>query len=93
LNSTDTYKTIAYPTDEILFKEKSSKFYGYAFPVCNEEEVKQQLDDVRKNILVQFTFVMPTKSELKKSRTEPMMMANQVILQERLYMVKSNHME
>jgi uncharacterized YigZ family protein len=48
LNSTDTYKTIAYPTDEILFKEKSSKFYGYAFPVCNEEEVKQQLDDVRK---------------------------------------------
>jgi uncharacterized YigZ family protein len=48
LNSTDTFKTIALPTEEILFKEKSSKFYGYAFPVKSEEEVKQQLDDLRK---------------------------------------------
>ena len=48
MNSTDTYKTIAHPTEEILFKEKSSKFYGYAFPVTSEEEVKQQLDDLRK---------------------------------------------
>lgn len=48
MNSTDTFKTIALPTEEILFKEKSSKFYGYAFPVKSEEEVKQQLDDLRK---------------------------------------------
>lgn len=48
MNSTDTFKTIALPTEEILFKEKSSKFYGYAFPVTSEEEVKQQLDDLRK---------------------------------------------
>ena len=48
MNSTDTFKTIAHPTEEILFKEKSSKFYGYAFPVTSEEEVKQQLDDLRK---------------------------------------------
>lgn len=48
MNSTDTFKTIAFPTEEILFKEKSSKFYGYAFPVTSEEEVKQQLDDLRK---------------------------------------------
>lgn len=48
MNSTDTFKTIALPTEEILFKEKSSKFYGYAFPVTSEEEVKQKLDDLRK---------------------------------------------
>lgn len=48
MNSNDTFKTIALPTEEILFKEKSSKFYGYAFPVTSEEEVKQQLDDLRK---------------------------------------------
>jgi putative IMPACT (imprinted ancient) family translation regulator len=33
----DTYTTIAKATDEILFKEKSSKFYGYAFPIESEE--------------------------------------------------------
>ena len=36
----DTYKTIAFPSDEILFKEKNSKFFGYAFPVTTEEEIK-----------------------------------------------------
>ena len=46
--SSDTYKTIANPTEEILFKEKSSKFYGYAFPVSNEEEIKKHLDNLRK---------------------------------------------
>lgn len=46
--SSDTYKTIANPTEEILFKEKSSKFYGYAFPVYNEEEIKKHLDNLRK---------------------------------------------
>lgn len=44
----DTYKTIAQPTDEILFKEKNSKFYGFAFPVTNEDQVKEYLQDVRK---------------------------------------------
>lgn len=46
--SSDTYKTIANTTEEILFKEKSSKFYGYAFPVSNEEEIKKHLDNLRK---------------------------------------------
>ncbi|MEC4005455.1 YigZ family protein [Flavobacterium sp. SUN052] len=45
---TDTYKTIASPSEEILFKEKNSKFYGYAFPVTTEEEIKNHLDSLRK---------------------------------------------
>ena len=44
----DTYKTIASPSEEILFKEKNSKFFGYAFPVTSEEEIKNHLDILRK---------------------------------------------
>ena len=44
----DTYTTIAKATDEILFKEKSSKFYGYAFPIESEEEVKPIIEQLRK---------------------------------------------
>lgn len=44
----DSYLTIACPSSEILFKEKNSKFFGYAFPVNSEEEIKTQLDNLRK---------------------------------------------
>ncbi len=44
----DTYNTIAQATEEILFKEKSSKFYGYAYPIESEEEVKPIIDQLRK---------------------------------------------
>jgi len=44
----DTYKTIAISSEEILFKEKNSKFFGYAFPVTSEEEIKNHLDILRK---------------------------------------------
>ena len=44
----DTYKTIDFPSDEVLFKEKNSKFYGYCFPIESEEEVKQYLEEVKK---------------------------------------------
>lgn len=44
----DTYTTIAQATEEILFKEKSSKFFGYAFPIQSEEEVKPIIDQLRK---------------------------------------------
>lgn len=44
----DTYKTLAKPSEEILYKEKNSKFYGYAFPVTNEDEIKNHLETLRK---------------------------------------------
>ncbi|WP_396209230.1 IMPACT family protein [Flavobacterium sp.] len=44
----DTYKTIEQASQEILFKEKNSKFYGYAFPVISEEEVKVHLELLKK---------------------------------------------
>ena len=45
---TDTYKTIASPSEETLFKEKNSKFFGFAFPVTSEEEIKSHLETLRK---------------------------------------------
>lgn len=44
----DTYKTIAFPSEPFLLKEKSSKFFGYAFPVETEEEIKEILENLRK---------------------------------------------
>ena len=44
----DTYKTLVAPTEEVMFKEKNSKFYGYAFPIESEEEVKPILEKIKK---------------------------------------------
>ena len=44
----DTYKTIDISAEETLFKEKGSKFFGYAFPILNEDEVKLALARLKK---------------------------------------------
>ncbi|WP_445720303.1 IMPACT family protein [Flavobacterium sp.] len=44
----DTYKTINLPSEEVLFKEKNSKFFGYAYPVTTEEEIKEIIEQLRK---------------------------------------------
>ena len=44
----DTFKTITSPSSEILFKEKNSKFFGYAFPITSEDEIKSILFNLRK---------------------------------------------
>jgi len=44
----DIYKTITKPSKETLFKDKNSKFYGYAFPVNTEEAIKSSLEFLRK---------------------------------------------
>jgi len=45
----DTYNTITKPSEEVLFKDRSSKFFGYAFHVISEEEVKAYIDQLKKN--------------------------------------------
>ncbi len=44
----DTYKTITKASEEVLFKDRNSKFYGYAFPVKSEEEANEHLEELRK---------------------------------------------
>ncbi len=43
----DTYKTIEISVENILFKEKNSKFFGYAYPITSELEVKKHLDQLK----------------------------------------------
>ena len=44
----DAYKTIEKPSEETLFKDRNSKFFGYAFPVLNEDDVKESLEILKK---------------------------------------------
>lgn len=44
----DTYRTITKPSTETLFKDKNSKFFGYAFPVKSEKEVKEYIEHIKK---------------------------------------------
>ena len=44
----DSYKTITKASEETLFKDRNSKFFGYAFPVLNEDDVKESIDLLKK---------------------------------------------
>tara|TARA_R110000764_G_scaffold41201_2_gene92305 strand:- start:1129 stop:1740 length:612 start_codon:yes stop_codon:yes gene_type:complete len=44
----DVYKTLNTPSEEILFKERKSKFFGYAYPILHEYEVKPIIEELRK---------------------------------------------
>ena len=44
----DFYKTITEPSVETIFKDRNSKFYGYAFPVNEETSIKDFLGFLRK---------------------------------------------
>ena len=39
LNTIDEYKTLANPSAEVIFKDRGSKFLGYAYPISSEKEV------------------------------------------------------
>lgn len=44
----DTYKTISKKAEGELFKDKNSKFIGFAFPVLNEDDIKSRIEAVKK---------------------------------------------
>lgn len=48
MENTDSYKTLSTPSEEILFKEKKSKFFGYAYPIKSEDEVKPLIEKLKK---------------------------------------------
>ncbi|MEN8185618.1 MAG: YigZ family protein [Bacteroidota bacterium] len=45
--STDTFKTIDSPANDAIFKDRGSKFLGYAFPVSAEEEIQYFIDQLK----------------------------------------------
>jgi len=44
----DLYKTLNKPSAEQIYKEKGSKFLGYAFPIENVDEVEVNIDLLKK---------------------------------------------
>lgn len=44
----DIYKTIKTTAQGELFKDKNSKFYGYAFPVTSEDAIKAHIENLKK---------------------------------------------
>lgn len=44
----DLYKTISSPSEGVIYKEKGSKFFGFAFPISDEEDVKLHLTALKK---------------------------------------------
>ena len=44
----DTYKTITEASPESLFKDRGSKFFGYAFPVTSEDDIDNCIQQLKK---------------------------------------------
>lgn len=44
----DLYRTIARPSEGDVFKDRNSKFLGFAFPVTDEDQVKDHLESLKK---------------------------------------------
>ncbi len=44
-----SFKTIKQPSEAALYKDKRSKFFGHAFPLKVEDQVKSHLEELRKN--------------------------------------------
>ena len=47
-NTKDTYYTITTASEQTLHKDRGSKFYGYAFPVTNQQDIKECIDKLKK---------------------------------------------
>ena len=45
----DTYKTIVKPSEEVIFKDRGSKFLAYAYPLSNENQVKEIVENLKKS--------------------------------------------
>ncbi len=48
MNKKDTYKTISKPANGEIFKDKNSKFFGYVYPIKEDTEIKDFLEQLKK---------------------------------------------
>ena len=46
--SEDVYFTITSPASGAIYKDKGSKFLGYAFPITSEDDVKPIIEQLKK---------------------------------------------
>jgi putative IMPACT (imprinted ancient) family translation regulator len=71
-NIKDTYYTIASACGETLHKDRGSKFYGYAFPVTTEQDIKACIDKLKKatSHRASFLLCMATGRKLSKIQSQ-----------------------
>jgi len=48
MNNSDLYRTLKRPSDEQVYKEKGSKFLGYAFPIESVAQVDIRIQELKK---------------------------------------------
>lgn len=44
----DSYRTVAKPSEPVVYKDRKSKFFGFVFPISHASEVKPILDALRR---------------------------------------------
>ena len=47
MENIDIYKTIKNPSEEVIFKDRGSKFLGYAYPISSENEVAPLITNLK----------------------------------------------
>ena len=47
MNPVTTYKTLKNPSEPVLYKDKGSKFIGYAFPIESKDDFKAHIDKLK----------------------------------------------
>lgn len=47
-NKVGIYKTVSKVSGSVLYKDRNSKFYAYAFPITNEKDIKPIIENLRK---------------------------------------------
>jgi uncharacterized YigZ family protein len=69
----DTYKTIAFKS-EGEFKDQGSKFFGFAYPITNETEVKDIINNLKKEHYTAahhcYAYILGTSQEIQKSNDD-----------------------
>ena len=51
------FKTIDKAVENVLIKEKKSKFIGFAYPIFSIEDAKEKINQIKKNTLQLTTIV------------------------------------
>ncbi|MCX2719364.1 IMPACT family protein [Lentiprolixibacter aurantiacus] len=46
-DETGTYRMLREPVEQVIFKERKSKFIGYAYPVRSEQEISAHLEELK----------------------------------------------
>ncbi len=60
MSKPENLNTIKRGCQDLIYKEKGSKFIGFARHVGNAQEALDFFDSLKKNIMVPITVVMPT---------------------------------